>query len=235
MLKQIFLGRKFVEYEFEYKKIKNINMRIRRDGILYVSAPTRMPEKSVEKFMLSHIDFIEQAEIKKAEYKIKTDLENTLSDGSVKRIFGNDYIIKSRISEKPLIYTETNIIYIDIKNIFDEEGKRRLFEKWQKDLFKNAIIELCKEVFAEFSSYGFSFPEIKIRKMTSRWGSCNPVKGIVTFNINLISYPEAVIKSVVYHEFAHFVHPDHSSDFYKTLSLFDPEWKKFRNILNGKK
>ena len=58
MLGTVNINGKTYEYTLEYKKIRNFNMRIRRDGSIYVSAPKSVSLKSVENFVLSNSKFI---------------------------------------------------------------------------------------------------------------------------------------------------------------------------------
>ena len=77
------------------------------------------------------------------------------------------------------------------------------------------------------------YPELKIRYMTARWGSCQPQKGIITLNSQLIEKPRRCMEYVVLHEFAHFIHPNHSKDFYTLVESLMPDWKERKWELNG--
>ena len=54
MIKTVFLNFEKLEYELEYKKVKNINLRIRSDGSIYVSANKYVSQKRIEEFILSY-------------------------------------------------------------------------------------------------------------------------------------------------------------------------------------
>lgn len=64
-----------------------------------------------------------------------------------------------------------------------------------------------------FKEYNLKEPILKQRVMRSRWGSCMPLKGIVTMNTYLAIMPEAIIDHVMLHELCHFIHPNHSRHF----------------------
>ena len=90
---------------------------------------------------------------------------------------------------------------------------------------------VCEAVYPKFQKYGVKFPMLKFRKMISRWGSCQPKRGILTFNISLIEAPIACIEYVVVHEFTHFLQPNHSKKFYTQLTMFMPDWVERKKIL----
>ncbi len=66
---------------------------------------------------------------------------------------------------------------------------------------------------------------VTLREMTSRWGSCRPKTGRLTFNLHLASYPERIIEETVVHELCHFFHADHSAAFYGEMDRYLPDWR----------
>ena len=61
MNKVINLNNKTIKYDLQYKKVKNINLRIKPDGSIHVSASKRVPQKVIDEFILSKADFILKA------------------------------------------------------------------------------------------------------------------------------------------------------------------------------
>ena len=74
-------------------------------------------------------------------------------------------------------------------------------------------------------------PNLKIRKMTSRWGVCNIKNHNVTLNYNLSKYDICCLDYVIVHELSHFIHPNHSSDFWLLVSKYYPKYKSVRKML----
>jgi len=67
--------------------------------------------------------------------------------------------------------------------------------------------------------------------MVSCWGSCNPKKGVLTFNTYLMYAPPECIKYVVLHEFTHFLQANHSKKFYGELEKVSPQWRECKEQL----
>ena len=84
-----------------------------------------------------------------------------------------------------------------------------------------------------FGAYPVPYPQIKIRAMTSCWGVCHPKKGSITLNRRLLSVPRSCIEYVVLHELAHFVHPNHSRQFYDLLTVLMPDWRMRKKELEN--
>ena len=180
MEKTIILNGRRISYELEYKKVKNINLRIKPDGTVHVSANRLHSMFRIESLLYSNADTICRA-LDKYEKA------------------------KESVSEIQ-VYSRA------------KEGK----------LCADAVMPLCEKYYPHFSRYCGAMPEIKYRRMKSRWGSCRPKENILTFNTRLAYVPPKCVEYVVIHEFSHFVHPDHSKNFYSTVASFMPDWRKYR-------
>lgn len=178
MIREIEFNNIRIQYDLQYKNVKNINFRVKSDGSIYVSANKSVPPKVIEEALISRMDYI------------------------------------VRVIEK-------------YQNMPNEEKKQYFSESEVKEL----ILRLCREVYPYYESLGIKYPEIKFRKMISRWGSCHTKKYILTFNINLMYAPIECIEYVVLHEFTHFLQPNHSKLFYAELAKTCPDWKERRKKL----
>lgn len=69
MKKEIILNGKSIEYDFQVKTVKNINIRIKTDGSIFVSSNRNISERTVEEFLISKADFIIKAQNSFAERK----------------------------------------------------------------------------------------------------------------------------------------------------------------------
>ena len=74
-------------------------------------------------------------------------------------------------------------------------------------------------------------PNLKIRKMTSRWGVCNIKNHNITLNYQLSKYDICCLDYVIVHELSHFIHPNHSRDFWNLVGKYYPDYKKCRKML----
>jgi len=96
---------------------------------------------------------------------------------------------------------------------------------------KNSIEYLTKKVNHFSAVMGFSYSELKFRKMKSRWGSCNS-KGVITLNKKLIKTPETCVDYVIIHELAHLKHLNHSKKFHTLIDKYHPNPKEAKDILS---
>ena len=122
-------------------------------------------------------------------------------------------------------------VYIHVKRPDYYNRKKNLLNNWINTQCSSVFNDVIQEVHTRFVSYDIVMPQLVIRNMSSRWGSCLPNKGIITLNKRLIEAPKNCIEYVVYHEFCHFIHPNHSKEFYMLLQVMLPDWKRSKQIL----
>jgi len=170
-----------IKYILHIKNVKNINLRIKPDGTVHVSANRFVKRSVIDEFVKSREEFILKA---LKEYEARRD--------------------------EPCVK-----YYSDVE-------------------LKALILSLCEKVYPYFEARGVKkFPEIEFKRLKTRWGSCHPSKGILTFNLHLANAPYECILYVVLHEFTHFLQANHSKKFYEELEKVCPGWKKSRQILKG--
>ena len=75
---------------------------------------------------------------------------------------------------------------------------------------------------------------IVVRKMTTRWGSCNSRKGYINLSLNLIEKAPELVEYVVLHELAHLIYPHHQKSFYGFITGLMPDFKMLEQRLNKK-
>lgn len=231
MIKNIVLDRKWVEYELQRKDVKNINLRIKADRTIFVSANPRVQDEVIEEFIRSKSDYILKALAHYEELARYAPKPKQYVDGESFRIFGHDRRLKVMEGKKNNVDHDESYITLTVKDPTDRELKQKLMDRWLNSICKDTIQSLCDAVYPKFQKYGVEFPSIRYRNMISRWGSCQPKRGVLTFNYALVEAPISCVEYVVVHEFTHFLQPNHSRNFYQQLAMFMPDWEERKKIL----
>ena len=231
MIRELEISGRILKYDLTRKKVKNLNLRVHRDGSVAVSANSRVTLEYIEDFLRSRADFIFKALNHYAEIENISAAQKQYVDGESFRILGHDLRLKVLRGAKNEVRSDGVFITLRVKDPFDTALKRNVFRKWFRLFCRETVTELCKAAYPKFGKYGISFPEIKFRNMVSRWGSCMPRVKRLTFNYALATVPAVCIEYVVIHEFTHFLHPNHSPDFYRQVSVFMPDWRERKALL----
>ena len=229
MIRDILLRDRFVKYDLQRKKVKNVNIRIKRDMSVYVSAPDRVPIKDIERILSDKSDFILSA-LEKYE-RLSESTPKREKNGNCAVVFGKELPIHSFSGKKNQAAIDEDRITLTLKDNLDTAAGEKAIDTALEKLLKTTVEDICRAVYPQYSSYCPYFPVLKFRHMKTRWGSCNYKKYILTFNYALIHAPLECIEYVIHHEFAHFIHPDHSPNFYRELSRFVPRHKELKKEL----
>lgn len=100
-------------------------------------------------------------------------------------------------------------------------------DKWYKKQAKVIFKEHLDKMYSKFSKR-IPYPDLKIRKMTTRWGVCNTKIKTVTLNLELIKREEKYLDYVIVHELSHLIHPNHSSAFWSLVEENYPTYKEIK-------
>lgn len=227
------LGGRPVEYTLTRKSVKNINIRVRADGTVGVSAPHRVSDRAVEEILVRRGDFILNALEKFAAQTRQGGGEPTYDQGELVCLLGERYPIRLREGKKNRAELVGEEILLQLRAPADPALRKKTIEDFYREQCLAVTTGLCRRIHPRLEPLGVPFPEIKVRSMTSRWGSCKPSDRRVTFAWQLVRAPLPCVEYVVWHELVHFLHPNHSPAFYGCLEQFVPDWKARRKELNS--
>ena len=197
------------EYEIiiEKKKIKNTYIRVKEDLKIYVSTSYLTPNLFIKNLINSNRDSIINM-IEKQEKK------QSKKDGYY--YLGQRINVMRRDVKKPFLEDDT--LYVNSK-----EDINKWYLKQSKKVFK----ERLDTIYNSFTE-DIPYPKLVIRTMKTRWGVCNKKLKKVTLNYNLIYMDRKYLDYVIVHELSHFIHFDHSKEFWKLVEQNEPNYKQIR-------
>ena len=200
------------EIIIEKKNNKNTYIRVKEDLKIYVSTSYLTPKFAIKKL----IDNNKNKIIK------MIDSQNT-------KILKQDgyYYLGIKLN---IIKTKTNKPFLedDILYINDEADIKKWYDKQTKIVFK----ERLDTIYNTFTK-DVPYPKLVIRSMKTRWGVCNKNLQKVTLNYNLIYMNRKYLDYVIVHELSHFIHFDHSKDFWRLVSENEPNYKQIRKEMRS--
>ena len=221
------------EIIIKYKRIKNIYIRIKPDLNIHVTAPKRVAKKHIKELIEKRKEWIEER-IETMQKKNVHDISlKKLEDGNEIFYLGKSYMLKVVKSRRENIILAGRIMYmyVNISNNLNNKRKKQLtLDIW----YKKEAIKLFEELIKKYSSLMNLNTDITftVKKLKSKWGSCDTAKKHIVLNLELMKYPIHAIEYIILHETAHLIYPNHSKNFYNTVALYMPEWKKAKIILD---
>lgn len=127
-----------------------------------------------------------------------------------------DFTIKNFIQSskfKDKIFMSRDVIFCE------SEGEFAAFKKaFALELYLRYIEKFSPRIDRKIA-------RVRVRKMQTRWGSCNHAKGYLNFSLSLIERDRRFVEYVVLHELAHLIHANHGADFYALIAQIMPDFR----------
>ncbi|HVS79114.1 MAG TPA: SprT family zinc-dependent metalloprotease [Candidatus Saccharimonadales bacterium] len=201
---------------------KNLRLSISATGKLRVGMPLWAPYAAGIQFALQRKDWIKKhtaAESRK------------LSHGS--RI-GKSHRLRYSFdpARKTVLATVSNgLVSISAPWPLEHSAvQSKISQAADKALKKEAETLLPQRLAVLARNHGYRYKDVRIRKLTSRWGSCSSDK-IITLNFFLMQLPWPLIDYVILHELVHTKHLNHSAAFWQEFDSIYPGAKNYRKQL----
>lgn len=196
------------------KKISNKNtyLRIKKDLKLYVTTSLFISDRKIKSIIeenYSSLVNMYNKQINKQEFSDKFYYFGLVYDKKI--IEGNEIKFGDRIA------------YV---------GDKVDLDKWYKKQ-ANTIFQKRLDYWYSNFTYKIPYPNLTIRKMTSRWGVCNSKLKRVTLNLELIKKEEECLDYVIVHELSHFIEMNHSNKFWKVVGENYPNYKEIRRKMKN--
>jgi len=219
-------------YCLERKDVKNLNLRVLKNGSVFVSANEMVPCEEIDAFVYSRASYILKAVSSFREMAQYSPQPKRYVSGETFYILGRGLRLKVSQAEKDAVSCDGVSIFLEVRDVSDVEKKRRLMTRFLDQQCRKVFNDVMEELYPLFQKYGVEKPLLRIRAMDTRWGSCSTGRRVITLNKRLLEFPRNCIEYVVMHEMCHLIHPNHSKQFYTFLSVLMPDWKERKRFLD---
>lgn len=199
------------EYQIEVIRKNNKNTYLRvKDNKIVVTTNYLTLNRTISKLITSNKEFIDRALTKSI----------SKSEDTSFKLFGREYDIIYGFKDTEV---DNNKIYTK-----DEKSLNKYLSLYITNIYSERL-DYWYNIFEE----DIPVPNLKIRKMTSRWGVCNIKNHNVTLNSELSKYDIKALDYVIVHELSHFIHHNHSKDFWVLVGKYYPKYKEVRKYLRN--
>ena len=219
-----------LQVEVLSKDIKNLHISIMPpDGRIRVSAPLNMSEESVRLAIVSKLSRIRREQKSFAAYIRESKKE--MVSGESHFVDGNRYILELiEVNEVPSISIKKKKTIVLCARPNSTRNKReQIMQEWLRNRMRNNLAELIPKwesiVGVKASYYG-------IKRMRTKWGSCNSEQKRIWLNLELAKKTPQSLEYVLVHEIIHVLEPKHSDRFFELLDEYMPTWRIHRDTLD---
>ena len=200
------------------KNMKNIYLKVEKNADVVVSAPPRTPNYLIKKLIRDNID------------EIKLRRNNILANGyTVKHyvtgekhiIFGREFVLEVKLGNKNVVKLSDDKIILVIKD--KDQDREQIVTSYLRKVLYNKALEFINKY---EKIMGVHAEQLRIKKMKTRWGTCNIEAKRIWINYELIKYPIDCLEHIVVHELTHLLETNHTPRFYALLGKYYPNFRE---------
>ena len=145
---------------------------------------------------------------------------------------GRQYRLKVIKNHPHVVKLARGYLYVYTPKPHDRPQIQQLVEAWYTAQAQRVFPERLRAMLPRFAHLGVSEPELVVKLLDARWGSCTG-SGTITLNVRLMQVPKPFIDYVITHELCHLVEHNHGKRFYQLLDRMLPDWRERRQELNS--
>jgi len=211
------------------KDIKNVHLSVHPPtGSVRISAPRTMDLGSIRSFAISKLGWIKKQQ---AKLKNQAKVEPREYINKESHYFnGKRYVLK--VVERqatPKVVLKHTTIELHVRAGTARDVRKAILDAWYRQQLKErlpALIEKWEQ------KMGVQINEFRIKKMKTRWGTCNIQAKRIWLNLELAKKPVECLEFIVVHEMTHLFERKHNARFASYMDRFMPRWKFHKDFLN---
>jgi len=219
-----------IEIVVLHKKVKNLHLNVLPPiGKVRVSAPLNMNDDAIHTFIATRISWIKKQQAKFKEQERQT-LRKYIS-GESHYYFGKRYRLEVIYDNtKPMVTIKgKSKMILRVKPKSDLIKREKVMQEWYRYELRIVLNEMVKK-WQKIIDVQVNY--LAIRKMKTRWGTCDEKTKRMWFNLKLVKKLESCIEYVVVHELVHLLERKHNDKFASLMDKYLPKWRSEKNKLN---
>ena len=218
-----------INIDVVYKDIKNLHIAVYPPmGRVRVAAPTKFDDEKVRLAVIRRLAWIKsQRETLQA---AERQTEREMVTGESHYVWGGRHRLKViERAGRPHLEVDSDRLLLYLPEGVDSDSRRKLLDRWYRQQLRTAIPGLIAKWEAVL---GVTVPRWSIRRMKTKWGSCNRESHHLWFNVELAKKHPDCLEYIVVHEMTHYLERNHGERFTKLMDGFMADWRARRNQLN---
>ena len=212
------------------KNIKNLHLAVYPpNGRVRVAAPLRVDDEAVRLAVISRMAWIKRHQAKFEGQERQSAREYV--SGESHYFQGRRYLLNVVYHDAPpkVIIRNKTTLDLFVRTGSDTAKRERVLVAW----YRKQLKEMIPPLIAKWGAImGVQVAEWGVKRMKTRWGSCNIEAHRIWVNLALIKKPVHCLEYIIVHEMAHLLERLHNDRFTEHMDKFMPQWRFFREELN---
>lgn len=213
------------------RAVKNLHLNVLPPvGRVRITAPERMTDDAISVFMATRISWIKKQQAKFQSQERQTPREYV--SGETHYFLGKKYRLEVVSSDdKPNVAVKgKSKLVLTVQSSSELVARERIVQNWYRRELRTLLTQLVEKwgaiIGTKPSRWG-------IKRMKTRWGTCNHDSGSIWFNLELAKKPVSCIEYVIVHELIHLIEKKHGPKFIALLNRYYPKWQSEKEELNS--
>src|SRR6266446_1074200 len=217
--------------EIVRKNIKNLHLGVYPPtGRIRVAAPLRVSNEAVRLAVVGKLGWIKRQQAHFEQQPRQSARE--MVSGESHYFSGQRYRLRVYVADgaAKVAIRNASIIELHVRVGTSVESRQRVMMGWYRQHLKDAIPPLLEKWQKRL---GVRVSACGIKKMKTKWGTCNAEAGRIWINLELAKKSADCLEYVVLHELVHLLVRRHDDRFVEIMDKCLPRWRILRAELNG--
>ncbi len=219
-----------IRVEVARKPIKNLHLSVYPpEGRVRVSAPLRLDDEAVRLAVTSRLGWLRRK--RKLFLDQPRQSQREMVSGESHYFQGRRYRLRVLEHNGPNCVSRngSSELTMRVRPGVDRDKREQLLNDWYRRHMKSLMPGLISEWQPIMDVW---VADWGIKKMKTRWGSCNVRDRRIWLNLELAKKPPHCLEYVLVHEMAHLLERHHNDRFRELMDQFMPQWRLYRDELN---
>lgn len=213
------------------KAIKNLHISVLPpDGRVRVAAPNHLSDNAIRMAVIPRIPWIRKQQRDFA--KQPRQAQRSYVSGETHYVWGRRYrlTVVERPGKHEVKLSGATRMRLYVTPGTPPEKREQVFQEWYRQELKHRITGLISQWEAKI---GVSPHAWGVKKMKTKWGSCNIAAKRIWLNLDLAKKPPECLEYILVHEMVHMLERHHNERFKQYMDVFLPNWRERRDMLNS--
>jgi predicted metal-dependent hydrolase len=218
-----------IKVEVELKDIKNIHLSVYPPkGRVHISAPTRMNMDTIRIYAISKLSWIKKQQVKILSQEREAPREYITKESHY--FFGKRYLLKViELDTVPIVNVKHTTLELYVRSGSSLEKRKEILENWYREQLRIKSMKMISEWETKMN---LKVGQLGIKKMKTKWGTCNEKAKRIWINFELVKKPIECIEYIIVHEMVHLLERNHNDKFIAYMNHYLPTWRQLKKDLN---
>lgn len=219
-----------IPVEIVRKEIKNLHLGVYPpNGRVRVAVPLRVNNDAVRLAVIDKLSWIKRQQARFEAQERQSERE--MVSGESHYFLGQRYRLRvvSNGGRAKVLVRNKSTIELHVRPETHAKQRERVLHAWYREQLKKLIPPLLEKW---ENALGVEVTDCCIKKMKTKWGSCNADEHRIWLNLELAKKPVQCLEYLIVHELTHFIERHHNDNFISIMNKHLPQWRMHREALN---